>query len=158
MDRNSSLFIMGRFQLCWIAFVLSATFVNVLVSSAFAPTHRLVRRGQLIEQRRSVQSLAEKNENEEKGRDNGIKDDFKRMEDLLEVNRRATLTRPGSLAFIDNLQRAVSAAGWTFLVVGLLLNIFGYDYVMNDGRLTIDTMEASQFRQEVIKAGKTTDK
>lgn len=59
-----------------------------------------------------------------------------------------------SLFFISNLQSAIVAAGWAFVAFGIILNLFGYDYVMKDGMLTIDTMEASQFQKEVIKASK----
>jgi hypothetical protein len=131
----------------------------VSASSAFAPTPRLFKRGHSVEQRHSMQKLAKKNENEEKRRDSEYKDDKdKRMEDLIEVNRRATQKPQGSLAFFDDLSRAISAAAWTFLILGFLLKIFGYDFVMKDNRLTIDTMEASQFRREVIKASRNTDK
>lgn len=62
---------------------------------------------------------------------------------------------PRGVAMFAAVQQVVVAAGWTFLAFGIVLNIFGYDYVVNEeGRLTIDTMEASQFRQEVVKAAK----
>ena len=58
-------------------------------------------------------------------------------------------------SLVTNLQSAFVAAAWAFLAIGFILNLFGYDYVMEDGHLGIDTMEKSQFKQEVIKASKS---
>jgi hypothetical protein len=48
----------------------------------------------------------------------------------------------------------VTGAGWTFVVIGFILQMFGYDYVVRDGRVTIDTVEARQFQMEVNKSMK----
>lgn len=59
-------------------------------------------------------------------------------------------------SLITNLQSALVAAAWAFVVIGVILNLLGYDYVMTeDGRLSVDTIEASQFKQEVIRASKS---
>ena len=52
------------------------------------------------------------------------------------------------------LGSAITTAGWAFVAFGFLLNLFGYDYVVKDGRVTIDTVEARQFQKEVKKAMK----
>ncbi|CAB9503293.1 expressed unknown protein [Seminavis robusta] len=59
-----------------------------------------------------------------------------------------------SLSTGQGFDSAIFAFGIGFLVFGFLLNILGYDYVVKDGRLTIDTIEARQFQTEVNKAMK----
>jgi hypothetical protein len=54
----------------------------------------------------------------------------------------------------NGLGTIVTGAGWTFVVIGFILNMFGYDYVVRDGRVTIDTVEARQFQMEVNKSMK----
>ena len=53
---------------------------------------------------------------------------------------------------------AIVAAGWAFVIIGLILPMFGYDYVVKDGRVTIDTVEARQFQNEINRATTGTKK
>jgi hypothetical protein len=57
-----------------------------------------------------------------------------------------------NLLTFQGVGSAIVTAGWTFVVIGLILPLFGYDYVVRDGRLTIDTVEARQFQNEVNRA------
>ena len=43
----------------------------------------------------------------------------------------------------------VNTAAWTFVGVGILLNIFGYTYVLKDGHLTVGTYEEQRFQAEL---------
>jgi hypothetical protein len=58
----------------------------------------------------------------------------------------------------NGLGTVVTGAGWAFVVIGFILNMFGYDYVVRDGRVTIDTVEARQFQMEVNKSMKVQKK
>lgn len=39
-----------------------------------------------------------------------------------------------------------------FILAGILLNLAGYDFVVRDGKVGIDTIEARQFRDEVNRS------
>ena len=74
-----------------------------------------------------------------------------------EVEREASRKVASKLMFSWNLSGAVTKAAWTFVLVGFLLNIFGYDYVFDkdNWNLRIDTIENKQFQQELVKSSRT---
>jgi len=49
----------------------------------------------------------------------------------------------------ETFNRAVYAVGIIFVLSAIALNFFGYDYVVRDGHLVIDTLEARQFADEI---------
>lgn len=51
--------------------------------------------------------------------------------------------------FMDNINKAISATAYGFLIIGFLLNAVGYDFIVRDGKLTVDTLEKRQFENEV---------
>ena len=50
------------------------------------------------------------------------------------------------------------AAGILVIVAGFVLNSFGYDYIVKDGRVTIGTIEERQFQNEVNRVSKQKNK
>jgi hypothetical protein len=54
----------------------------------------------------------------------------------------------------EKISGAVAATAWGFLAVGFLLNIIGFDFVMKDGKLTVDTLEKAQFESEINRVVK----
>lgn len=134
---------MGRSAFCWIAFVLLMLGSS---SSAFVPSaprrhiHRDQSNGQSLTPRRMVDQ------------NKGNNDD----RSIEEVEREASRKVASSLMFTWNLQEALTKTAWTFVLVGFILNIFGYDYVFDKDNLSlrIDTIENKQFQQEVVKASK----
>lgn len=137
---------MAKLSLFWIAAI---GLMMACGSLAFAPAPRIA----VIQKRQwnthgspvLLKLASGDNDNEEKRNNKNVSDDGDMNTFASQRNR---------FFFISRLQSAIVAAGWTFLAIGFILNIFGYDYVVKDGRLTIDTMEAAQFQQEVIKASK----
>ena len=51
-----------------------------------------------------------------------------------------------------SISQTVSAFAWTFLILSFVLQIFGYSFIMDEGGLHIDTLEARQFREEIMKS------
>jgi|Transcript_9766 hypothetical protein len=72
-----------------------------------------------------------------------------------EIEREASKKVASRLLFSWNLQDAISKTAWAFVLIGFLLNLFGYDYVFNQesGTLRIDTIENKHFQQELVQAG-----
>jgi hypothetical protein len=61
----------------------------------------------------------------------------------------------GRLELPGRIGEAVSAAAYLFVACGLLLNFFGYAYVLQDNHtIRIDTLENRQFQVELIKSMK----
>lgn len=59
-----------------------------------------------------------------------------------------------NVKFLENVNKAATTTAYAFLVIGFLLNIFGYDFLVQDGKLTIDTLEKRQFQNEVTRTTK----
>ena len=53
-----------------------------------------------------------------------------------------------------SLNKATYAVVITFLVVNFFLNLGGYSFILKDGGLKIDTLEARQFQQEIHRSVK----
>lgn len=70
-----------------------------------------------------------------------------------EVEREASQKVASSLLFPWRLQEVVTKTAWTFVLIGFLLNLFGYDYVFDKQNysLRIDTIENKQFQQELVR-------
>ena len=70
-----------------------------------------------------------------------------------EIEREASKKVASRLLFSWNLQEAISKTAWAFVLIGFLLNLFGYDYVFNQesGTLRIDTIENKHFQQELVQ-------
>jgi hypothetical protein len=49
------------------------------------------------------------------------------------------------------LTDVITKLGWTFVLVGFLLEAFGYSYMIRDGQLTIDTLDNRQFQEELTR-------
>jgi hypothetical protein len=59
------------------------------------------------------------------------------------------------LLFPYRLGRAFNAAAWTFVLCGILLNVFGYGYIRGqDGVIAVGTMEERNFQVEVNKSAR----
>lgn len=52
----------------------------------------------------------------------------------------------------DRIGRAVNVAAYVFILLGFLLNVLGYGYVMDKGSVRIDTMDAVKFQREVNRS------
>ena len=58
-----------------------------------------------------------------------------------------------NLLLPTRLNNAVTAALYALVLLGVVLNIFGYDYYMKDGHFVSDTLENRQFENEVRRSG-----
>ncbi|KAL7573062.1 hypothetical protein ACA910_018750 [Epithemia clementina (nom. ined.)] len=59
------------------------------------------------------------------------------------------------LTWLSRLDRAIYAVGLVFLLSAFVLNLFGYSYLIDDhGTLRIDTLEARQFRDEIVQSNR----
>lgn len=137
--------VMGRLAFCWVVFAV--LLLLVVTSSAFAPTSLLNRREQ-ISLRLSMRVWANKNENDNKTK---YKDSNEKLiDDMLEIERLAAENKP------PRIFEAISKTFWAILGLGLLLNAFGYGYVVNkdEWSIKIDTLENKDFQQELVKASK----
>lgn len=74
----------------------------------------------------------------------------KRVQDLLEIERLAAENKP------PKIFEAVSKTFWAILGLGLLMNIFGYGYIVDKGGIRIDTLENKQFQQELVRGASKT--
>jgi len=54
----------------------------------------------------------------------------------------------------SNLGNLITTAGVAFLAFGFALNLFGLDYVVKNGQLTIGTVEERQFQMEMNRVSK----
>lgn len=63
-------------------------------------------------------------------------------------------TRPSMNPILFNIDAAITFGAIIFVLVGYILQVFGYSYVVEDGHLRIDTLEYRQFHDEVVKAAK----
>jgi hypothetical protein len=84
----------------------------------------------------------EDDKEEEKEKDEPITlAELNRME---EESSRKVMDR---LLLPQRIGEAVTSVAWLFVIGGFLLNVFGYDYTVNENHmLTIDTVENSQFQ------------
>jgi hypothetical protein len=58
----------------------------------------------------------------------------------------------------DKVSDAVAATAWGFLAIGFLLNVFGYDFLMRNGSITVDTLEKAQFEKEINRVMKKNER
>lgn len=81
---------------------------------------------------------------------------------LYELQRReaeASKRVQDKLLFPYRFGRAFNAALWTFVLVGFLLNAFGYGYIRGEnGMLAIGTLEEQNFQVEVNKGAREANK
>eukprot|EP00980_Cylindrotheca_fusiformis_P028657 scaffold22634_cov123-Cylindrotheca_fusiformis.AAC.4 len=168
--------IIGSFQLL-VGFVIVAVFSNI--EDTTTTTTSICCTGFLQEvsptQTRLAQNvprrgnpsisifMAANNENNNDDDDNNKKEkDPKKNSEppisLYELSRReeeASKRVRDKLLFPYRLGRAFNALLWTFVVVGVLLNVFGYGYIRGDnGMLSIGTLEERNFQIEVNKSAK----
>ena len=136
----------------WVALVL-LVLGSVSTPEALAPSDaHPCRRGSIIQQRGQMcsdkQSLSRLRMVDQNRNDCNNNDD----RSIEEVEREASRKVASRLMFSWNLQQAINTTAWTFVLVGFLLNLFGYDYVFNKENqfLRIDTIENKQFQQELV--------
>ena len=137
----------GLQRRCCCCFLL-VVFVSLLQGSdGFLVTKRVLKNACVI---RLPVVLSKKNDDNDDNKDYNKSYDQKEEESSKKVIQNLTAGR--------GLGTIVTAAGWAFVLIGFVLNMFGYDYVVRDGRVTIDTVEARQFQMEVNRAMKTAPK
>lgn len=135
------------FYIVSIIMVRSACFMIVLFLSitdgtpAFVPTPRLTRH---IREPPVIRVLPGQNGNNDKKIKYKDSED-KRIDDLLEVERIAAENQP------PKIFEAISKTFWAILGIGLVLNTFGYGFIVSKDGIKIDTLENAQFQQELIK-------
>ena len=75
--------------------------------------------------------------------------------ELFEKEEQASRKTMNNLLLPSRLNDAVTATLYGLVILGLVLNIFGYDYYLKDGQFVIDTLENRQFENEVRRAMRT---
>jgi len=140
---------MSRSALWWLSVVFLLSVMNS-ASLAFAPPptrRRLELQNNIFPTR--IWARINGDDNEIKFKDSKEK----RIEDLLEIERLAaeTKSQPANRIF-----EAISNTFWVILGLGVLLNMFGYGYVVNKDEFSIkiDTLEKKQFQEELVKTSK----
>ena len=63
-----------------------------------------------------------------------------------------------NMVVFDRINQALTATAWGFLLAGFLLNALGYDFIVRDGKLTVDTLEKRQFENEVMRVVRSDSK
>ena len=77
------------------------------------------------------------------------------LSELYEKQQQAERQVMNRLLLSQRIGKFINALAIVFIGTGLLLNLVGYDFVMRDGQLGIDTLEARQFLNEVQRASTT---
>lgn len=134
---------MRRSLLGWTALVFLTFKSGMTEALAPTPPASIQQRGKLCSdynrllQRRMVEDNKESNDNRS----------------IEEMESEASRKVASSLMFSWNLQEALTKTAWTFVLVGFLLNLFGYDYVVDKEHwnLRIDTIEHKQVQQELVR-------
>jgi hypothetical protein len=80
--------------------------------------------------------------------------DEKQIENPLQTPSMTKGTRPSINPILFNIDAAITFGAILFVLIGFVLNIFGYSYVVEDGHLRIDTLDYRQFHDEVVRAAK----
>lgn len=71
------------------------------------------------------------------------------------LEERAAKRIDDKLMFPFRMGRAINGALWTFVLIGIALNIFGYGYIRGEnGMITIGTLEERNFQIEVNKSAR----
>lgn len=69
-----------------------------------------------------------------------------------EKERRAARDLNNRLLLPDRIGKAVNTTLYAFVILGIILNIFGFAFVRkSDGSLTIDTIAARRFQNEISR-------
>ena len=76
-----------------------------------------------------------------------------------EKEREAAQKLSNRLLLPDRIGKAVNTTLYAFVLLGFLLNLFGFAYIRKpDGSLTIGTMEARKFQEEINRTMKPAPK
>ena len=75
----------------------------------------------------------------------------KREENVGKTEEEATREVFGRLLFFDRFRNLGYFVGIGIIVIGYVLRYFGYDYVVDERGLRIDTVEARQFQDEIVR-------
>lgn len=76
--------------------------------------------------------------------------------EFAEKERQASRRLTNKLLLPERIGKAANATLYAFVILGFLLNLFGYAYVRNpDGSLTIGTMETRRFQEEINRTVKS---
>ncbi|CAB9505452.1 expressed unknown protein [Seminavis robusta] len=59
-----------------------------------------------------------------------------------------------NMTLFGKLDKIINAAALGILLLGFVLNLFGYDFLVKDGKVTIDTTGKRQFQNEVNRVMK----
>jgi hypothetical protein len=89
---------------------------------------------------------------EEEQKDERRKEPTKAMTlvEYAEKEQKATRDLNNRLLLPDRIGKAVNVTLYAFVILGFILNLFGFAYVRKpDGSLTIDTMDARRFQDEI---------
>jgi hypothetical protein len=76
------------------------------------------------------------------------------LAELAGLEEEASTRLENRLLLPHRIGNAINAAAWLFVGIGILLNIFGYDYTVKDGFLSVDTRENAAFQKELRGSSK----
>jgi len=114
------------------------------ICMAFSPS---IQRGRLLSSHKSIGISLPLQKN----------DDSEETEEELSASEKEGQTSKKvikSLLFSYNLEQASGFALRAFVVVALLLNLFGYSFILKDGGMVVGTLEERQFQLEINKSMK----
>jgi len=92
--------------------------------------------------------------NNSKSKNNNNNNNNKSSRDFYEREEESSKRVIRNLTAGSNLGNLITTAGVAFLAFGFALNLFGLDYVVKNGQLTIGTVEERQFQMEMNRVSK----
>jgi hypothetical protein len=116
------------------------------------PTTVRERTAQLISSLLASQKPPKDEDDAEEQKDERRKEPTKAMTlvEYAEKEQKATRDLNNRLLLPDRIGKAVNVTLYAFVILGFILNLFGFAYVRKpDGSLTIDTMDARRFQDEI---------
>jgi hypothetical protein len=143
-----------------ISLVLLADFNHQVTScEGFLPTAQRSRQLQNVPVGKSLfgLSMATDDDNNDNAKEKEKSKDSEPISlyELSRLEQEASKRVNDRLLLPFRLGRAFNAAGWTFVLCGILLNVFGYGYIRGEnGMLAVGTMEERNFQVEVNKSAR----
>ena len=152
-----------------LAGLLAADVSLVGKCSAFpmAPSKRCIRNrllpacGETQEKHSARHRLYSRNDSDEEDTEPKSKDSSDRKtksytsQELYEREQEASRKTMNNLLIPTRLNNAITATLYALVLLGVVLNLFGYDYYLKDGQFVIDTLDNRRFENEVRRVMKT---
>jgi hypothetical protein len=78
-------------------------------------------------------------------------------QELYEKEIKASKKTMDNLLLPRRINNAITATLYAFVIIGVVLNLFGYDYYVKDGEFVIDTLDKRRFENEIRRVMRAQD-